>query len=119
LGGGMRQSGILAAAGIVALNNFEKGILEKDHEKAMLLAIFLQEFSCFKVKIPQTNIIFLEIVNKNDETYTSSKIRDLLASKGVLVSAWSEFTIRLVIHRDISEKDIQDTMKAFQEIFEN
>jgi len=104
LGGGMRQAGILAAAGIVAL---EEGIerLEEDHANARRLANGLAELGLpadpFEV---QTNMVFLHLPQAK-----SARLVEHLRRRNILVSGRD--TLRLVTHRDVSAEDI-DTVIA-------
>lgn len=111
LGGGMRQSGVLAAAGFIALNDFEMGVLRIDHQYAKTLTQTIRELPRFHLREPvQTNILFVEC---KDE---SRVVSDLFRERGILISAWSPYLIRLVVHRDIGEADIQCVSRAFLEI---
>jgi threonine aldolase len=111
LGGGMRQVGILAAAGLQALDDFESGILLKDHILAKRLKNVLAESPVFRVRnVVETNILFIDILQYNTssklmpEEKVSSIISALFKKSGILVSAWSPLVIRMVIHRDIGEE---------------
>jgi len=110
LGGGLRQSGILAAAGIVALNDFISGILEPDHERAKQLAIEIEKLPIFNIcNIVETNILFFEIVPSKIEQFGKKIYLDFvhyLKEKQILITLWSPNLFRIVIHRDISEEDI-------------
>lgn len=109
LGGGMRQVGVLAAAGLVALDDFEAGILTKDHIKAQRLASAIQCIHGFRLYKPvDTNILFV----CTQEEETAKKLRD----KGVLATQWEPRQLRLVVHRDIDDSGIDKAIQAFQEI---
>ena len=117
LGGGMRQAGILAAAGMVALDDFEKGILIKDHDKAMIFVNGIKDLQGFKIHSQvHTNIVFLDIVSHDKKEDISSTICTMLKEKGVLVSLWAPLLLRIVIHRDISEEDIEKAVDVFKEV---
>jgi len=120
LGGGMRQSGVLAACGLIALYDFKCGILEKDHDNTKFLAKQINKLSAFKVQDNvQTNIIFIDILQYNNkwlESTVSSRISAMLNEKGVMVSAWAPLLLRVVIHRNITEDDIKTTIDAFKEV---
>ena len=110
LGGGMRQAGILAAAGIFALsNNIQR--LEKDHENALTLARGLSEIDNIQINLQmvETNIIFADIKADMDELYI------FLKEKGILIDKSNP--LRLVTHLDISTKDIKVTIQAFKAFF--
>ena len=117
LGGGMRQSGILAAAGLQALDDFEKGILTHDHVRAKALAAGLRGLAAFSVdeKIIDTNIIFASLPGA-ERGFDSDKVKALLKEKGVLVSAWAPQLIRLVVHRDIDDDGIARAIAALKEV---
>lgn len=103
LGGGMRQSGVLASAGLVALDDFETGILERDHAKTKKIADALTFIGgVFKVQPVETNIIFVDI-QKPANAYI---IVHFLKQEGVLISAWAPQLIRIVVHRDIDESEV-------------
>lgn len=108
LGGGMRQAGLLAAAGIFALeNNIPR--LEEDHMTAALLAEGLAQISGLKVNYSsaQTNMVFVEI----DSTYATGLVEHLRRA-GILILGGR--TIRLVTHMDINRDDIHSVIDAFR-----
>jgi threonine aldolase len=110
LGGGMRQAGILAAAGIFALkNNIQR--LEEDHENAQALAQGLAEIEGIHIDVDlvQTNIIFADI--KAD----IEPLCDYLKEKEIIIDQSNH--LRLVTHLDISRQDIDYTIKAFKDFF--
>ena len=108
-GGGMRQAGMLAAAGLYALeHNRER--LSEDHTRAHALAIGLQGVSGLKVDLEsvQTNMIYLR---------TESPSSDLVAkaaSRGIDVLALGSDLVRLVTHLHITDDDIEKTIDAFK-----
>ncbi len=100
LGGGMRQAGVLAAAGIYALNNnIER--LREDHENAQLLANLLSEIEGVVVEMKdiQTNIIYINLSEAHALSFSL-----FLKNKGILVPKGKR--IRLVTHLDIQHQDI-------------
>lgn len=105
LGGGMRQVGILAAAGLQALNDFQNQLLVKDHQLTQILAKDLLEIPYLKIENQpvQTNIIFVSVTTDKLDSYS---ISELCKKNGILISVWSPTLIRFVIHRDINECDI-------------
>jgi len=115
LGGGMRQAGILAAAGIVALDTMVARIHE-DHQKACCLATGLAQLPgiILDTGFPQTNMVFLEI--SDSATLTAKEITQRLLEKDIRVGLIAENKLRLVTHYWISEKDIEITIKSFAEI---
>lgn len=101
VGGGMRQAGILAAAGKLALTE-QVEQLKVDHQNAKKLAIGLSELKGFHVnpEFVQTNIVFAKL----DESVQIEQIAHQLANDGITVSPGNP--IRFVTHKDISSEDI-------------
>ena len=110
LGGGMRQVGVLAAAGIVALDDFESGILQEDHIRARKLADALAELPIFEVYAVETNIIFARVKTANAHWLS------ILRSMNILVSEWEPFLMRVVVHRDIDDMDIDFAIEGFRQL---
>ncbi|MFF1404444.1 threonine aldolase family protein [Streptomyces sp. NPDC058294] len=102
LGGGVRQGGILAAAGLVALER--AGRLAEDHEHARLLAAGLADRG-WKTDTPQTNIVMLPA---DDPVHTVS----VLAGRSVLTVPTDD-GVRMITHRDVSRRDIGRALEAF------
>ncbi|MCX8020496.1 MAG: aminotransferase class I/II-fold pyridoxal phosphate-dependent enzyme [Chitinophagaceae bacterium] len=111
-GGGMRQAGYLAAAGIYALqNNFHR--LAEDHHHAKQIAESLKEKIIVKEILPvETNIIIFEL----KETLPAPAFADLLKKHQILVYAITPQRIRMVVHKDISPEMIQYTINIIQKI---
>ncbi|KJY19618.1 MULTISPECIES: threonine aldolase family protein [Streptomyces] len=95
LGGGMRQSGILAAAGLYALDHHVERIAE-DHDHAGLLAAGLRDAG-FPVRPPETNIVLVGVPGADEVVARAAK-------EGVLVTAPDPDTVRLVTHLDAGRK---------------
>lgn len=113
LGGGMRQVGVLAAPGIVALTEMVDR-LKEDHARAKRLALAIAEMPGVKLNpdYVQTNIIIF------DFDHTKFSIQDFLAelkNRGVLALA-ARGGIRFVTHKDIHDSDIEKAISAFQDI---
>lgn len=119
LGGGMRQSGVLASTGLVALDDFESGILQQDHLYTKMLVSSIEKHNMFQINKIDTNIIFINIrlnrTMKNDANIASD-IVGMCKERGILISAWSPLLLRMVIHRDISIEHINKIIVAFNEI---
>ena len=108
LGGGMRQAGVIAAAGLYALeNNIER--LAEDHENAKSLARGLSELDELDVKHSEnrTNMVFVD-VGRID----SGDLTEFLAERGIVITGRS--TTRLVTHLDIHASDIGQVVAAFK-----
>ena len=105
-GGGMRQAGILAAAGIYAIDH-NIGRLTEDHANARVLAERAAENPFFSVDLAtvQTNIVILGIRGKKLEVETLIR---KLAERGVLVSAGSPGKLRAVTHLDVSRTQVEE-----------
>ncbi len=111
LGGGMRQAGIIAAAGIIALEGMVERLAE-DHENAQRLAIGLKDIEGFSVDLTtvQTNTVFIDFDLKKKETIVS-----LLAEQGIKVGFLAE-QMRLVLHKDVSKQDVEQVIQAFVDL---
>jgi threonine aldolase len=99
MGGGMRQAGFLAAAGIFALeNNIPK--LKVDNQRAKDIAVVLKSCSFVKeIKPVHSNIIIFEL----QDDIKDSEFINILKSKGILAAPFGGNTIRFVFHLDITE----------------
>ena len=103
LGGGMRQAGVLAAAGIVALTTMVKRLAD-DHRHARILAEGLAELGLgIDLATVETNIVVCDVVRTGR---TAREFADCLGSAGVKVNEFGEGRIRLVTHYGISRQDI-------------
>lgn len=110
-GGGMRQAGILAAAGIYALeNNVER--LAQDHENAELLASGLAHVEELLVTQPRTNILFV-----TPPADSIAALRESLAAEGITIGTGRDGCIRLVIHLDVTAEDVERTVVAFKRFY--
>lgn len=112
-GGGMRQAGILAAAGLYALeNNIPQ--LAADHRHAAILTDGLSRFQQLTVeKNPaQTNMVFFTAAAE-----TTRQLADFLSRQDILISPGK--TTRLVTHQDISRADIDAVLDGFARFFES
>lgn len=111
LGGGMRQAGILAAAGIYALsNNVQR--LKQDHQNAINLQIGLAEIDALTVSTAQTNIMMVKIPASDVEA-----LARFLYQKGIKASV-AENT-RLVTHLGISETQISSVIETFKSFYQS
>jgi threonine aldolase len=113
-GGGMRQVGILAAAGIYAIDrHFER--LAEDHENAKRLALGLKEIKGISIdqEPVETNII---IFNVSGTGKTPAQVRDAMKREKVLMNAVSPSQIRLLTHLDVTREDIETALKAFRKV---
>jgi threonine aldolase len=113
-GGGMRQAGIIAAAGIYALDHHIER-LKDDHQNARRLAVGLKEFKGVSIdpKHVETNIVIFDVSNTG---MTGAQVGEAMKKEGVLIHAFSKTQIRLVTHLDITSEDIETALKAFEKI---
>ena len=113
-GGGMRQAGIIAAAGIYALDHHIER-LKDDHQNARRLAVGLKEFKGVSIdpKHVETNIVIFDVSNTG---MTGAQVSEAMKKEGVLIHAFSRTQIRLVTHLDITSEDIETALKAFEKI---
>ena len=111
LGGGMRQAGVLAAAGIYALDNMVDRLAD-DHENARLAADGLRELPGVRLDPePQTNLIYFSI-----EGWDTGVFVERLAAKGVLCFDEGRRRIRWVTHFGIERSDIEEALARTREI---
>ena len=112
LGGGMRQVGVLAAAGIVALETMIDRLAD-DHRRARQLAEGLRRIDGLLVDkgSPQTNMIFLELTPETG--LTASQAAERLRDQGVLVGAVGLRRFRLVTHYWIDDQAVDHAVSAF------
>ena len=111
-GGGMRQAGFLAAAGVYALqNNINR--LSEDHLHAAQIADAISKKDFVKMMLPvETNIIIFELTNTISATQLVSKLKEY----DILGYAISPVRVRLVTHLDISKEMIQKTIEVFNQL---
>lgn len=113
LGGGMRQAGVIAAAGIVALEHMVDR-LQDDHQRAKRLAHGLAAIPGLLVDpgSPLTNMVFLNL-ELETAPLSAETLAERLAAQGVLVGAAGERRFRLVTHYWIDDSDIDLVISAF------
>lgn len=114
LGGGMRQAGIIAAAGIVALEEMV-GRLAEDHANARRLAEEISHIQGLVIELEsvRTNIVFFDLV---DQRFTADEFVARLKGKGVLLHHAGPARFRMVTHYGINEADIETTIEALRAV---
>jgi len=113
VGGGMRQAGVIAVFGLVALEPQWIKRLDEDHKNAKLLAEGLQSYDLpITVNEPQTNIVLVELMKKT----RIFKIVTELGKEGVLSFNISKEKIRFVTHYGINEDDIEFSVEKLGEV---
>jgi threonine aldolase len=116
LGGGMRQVGVLAAAGLIAIEESPKVLIE-DHANAKRLAEGLAELRGVKVdpERVQTNIVIFDIAATG---MTTAQFSAELKSRGVLSNGINPREMRMVTHFDVNREQIERTLQVAREILE-
>jgi threonine aldolase len=116
LGGGMRQAGVLAAAGLVALEDSPKR-LHVDHENAKFLACGLAEIPGIRIDPGKvvTNILFFDV---SATGLTAPEISKQLHSHGILANAFDSRLIRMVTHYDVDRAGCERALRALQQVLE-
>lgn len=114
LGGGIRQGGVLAAAGIISLTKMVER-LSDDHNKIRKLANGLKEIEGIEIndETVQTNIL---MINIKETSYTSNELVEKMKREGILASSITNDIIRFVTHYYISDKDIEYTIEKINRI---
>ena len=112
LGGGMRQVGVLAAAGLIALDQMVDRLAE-DHANARTLAEGLSELPGVRCDLSrvQTNLVYFDV-----ETMPAQGFLDECAKRGVLSEPTGPHTVRFVTHYGIDAGDIQTALKVCEEV---
>jgi threonine aldolase len=112
LGGGMRQVGVLAAAGLIALEKMP-AVLKADHANARLLAEGLARVPGIAVSPVETNIVIFDIAGTGIDSSTfSSRLRE----RRVLANGFGPVTMRMVTHFDVDEAMCREAVEVVKEI---
>ncbi|MCY1532887.1 L-allo-threonine aldolase [compost metagenome] len=113
LGGGMRQAGFLAAAGIYALDHHVNRLAD-DHQHAKALADALGKVNYVSSVMPvETNIVLFDVA----KGFKVEQVVKDLARKGILCNSTSDQTIRLVTHLDISPSMVDQTISEISKLY--
>jgi threonine aldolase len=114
LGGGMRQAGVLAAAGIVALTEMTERLVE-DHINAHRLAVGLAEIDGLSINLEaiKTNIVYFDTTR---EDISAVELEGRLNGEGIKISATGPRRLRAVTHYHITANDIEFTLGVFSKI---
>jgi threonine aldolase len=112
LGGGMRQAGLLAAAGLYALqNNFDR--LQEDHRRARRLADGIGEIETLAPAPTETNIVMVELLHPG---LGPDRLLAGLADRGVRITAFGPRRLRAVTHLDVDDHGIDYAIRSFREV---
>lgn len=114
LGGAMRQAGVIAAAGIVALEQMVDRIHE-DHEQARRLAERLALLPGIELDLQavQTNIVVFELT---DEAWSPEEFMAALAGRGLRISSFGARRLRIVTHHGISDEEYSRAVEIFEQV---
>ncbi len=114
VGGGMRQAGVLAAAGIVALEQMIDR-LQEDHDNAQILAQGIAQIQGLSLdpSTVQTNIVFFDLVSRR---ITTDQFVQALHDAGVWVLALGPGRVRAVTHYGIEKAHVQDALQVIQQV---
>lgn len=114
-GGGMRQVGVIAAAGIYSLeHNVER--LAEDHQRARTIAAALADLPFVNIdqKTVQTNIIVFSVQSEEMDAY---RFAETMKDNGVLCGAFDESTVRMVTHLDFDDDMLKETLRVLKSAF--
>lgn len=116
LGGGMRQVGVLAAAGLLALEESPKLLIE-DHANAQRLAAGLAELPGVQLdpERVQSNIVIFDIAATG---FTTGQFTQELKARGVLANGINAREMRMVTHYDVNRADIEQTLTIARELLQ-
>ncbi len=111
-GGGMRQVGILAAAGIISLEKMTKR-LEEDHKRAKTLAEGISDVKGLNVNLTsvKTNFVMVDLVERDSFSFLKE-----LEKYGVLALPFSESRVRFVNHNDIDDEDVKKAIDSIKNV---
>lgn len=114
LGGGMRQAGVLAAAGIVALTEMVDRLAE-DHENAKVLSVGLSEIKGLRVDPERvfTNIVYIDVTRSG---LTESDLAVRLETEGIRLIPVGPQRLRAVTHYHITREDVNETQKIVSKV---
>lgn len=113
LGGGMRQTGILAAAALYALDHNLARVRE-DHDHARRLARSLDGHAALRPLAPETNIVMIDLLRDHD---TADEAVTRLESRGVRVVPMGRRRLRAVLHLDVSAEQVDRAARVIAETF--
>jgi threonine aldolase len=116
LGGGMRQAGVIAAAGIVALEKMVARLAE-DHENARVMAEYLAGVKGLSIDMEtvQTNMVFVDVSGTG---HTAAEFSALARAEGVKFNPVSPTRVRLVTHKDVSREDVLRACEVIRRLAE-
>lgn len=116
VGGAMRQAGVVAAAGIVALETMVDRLVD-DHRRARSLAVGLHalDTALADPTLVQTNIVRVDTTGTGMDAKAWA---DALAARGIRVGVWARTSLRLVTHRHIDDAAVAETVAGFRAVYQ-
>ena len=114
LGGGMRQAGVLAAAGLIAMEEMPAR-LHEDHANARWIAERLAKIPCLSLNLEKvrTNVVVFDIAGTG---LTFAELSAQLKSKGLLISTAGGTRARMLTHLNVSRKDCESAVNVMEEV---
>ena len=112
-GGGMRQAGVIAAPGLVALEN--RGHLEADHEHAARIAEGLDELDGVSVPDPDTNIVIADV---SETGYSAEEFVAAIERHGVLAVPFSDTVVRFTTNWGVGDGDVEAALDSVETAIE-
>jgi threonine aldolase len=113
LGGAMRQAGILAAAGLYALDH-HRTRLREDHQRARTLARLAAHVPGLRVVEPDTNIVMMDIARPG---LSADDVVASVAEHGVLITTFTPTRVRAVTHLDVDDDGVRRAAEALAAVF--
>ena len=113
LGGGLRQSGIIAAGALFGIDN-HRDRLPVDHANAARFATAVTAVGGARVVPPDTNIVMIDL----PETMLADEAARRFAARGLLVSVWTRSRVRVVTHLDVTADDVDEAARIVREVLE-
>jgi len=110
-GGGFRQAGIVAAAGLHAIDNHLSDLAE-DHRRAKALATAIADLSCWDVDAPETNLVIARVVAPHT---AAEALCAPLRAAGVLCYPNVSREVRFALHRGLSDADVEAVVQTIRE----
>ena len=108
LGGAMRQAGVIAAAGLYALDHHVERLTD-DHDNARRLAECLSGVPQLRIRTPETNIVFIDLI---DEVLDATTLSRALAERGIGIDPVDAGTLRAVTHLDVDADGVYKAAEA-------
>lgn len=112
LGGGMRQVGVLAAAGLVALEQMIDRLAD-DHANARALAAGINKLQGVSAREPETNMVLMEVAHPQ---FTAPALAGALTRAGVLCNTVAPTRIRLMTHKDVATEDVPFVLATIEQV---